>query len=84
MVVKVTSCAIEATSSLNRNATLIRPSLANTHLEKTKQRRKLMHRSRVSAGPQSITGSKADEEMFNTPIDYRKNDVMTLFNDSFF
>lgn len=23
-----------------------------------------MHRSRVSAGPQSITGSKADEEMF--------------------
>lgn len=43
-----------------------------------------MHRSRVSAGPQSITGSKADEEMFNTPIDYRKNDVMTLFNDSFF
>lgn len=64
LVVKVTSCAIEATSSLNRNATLIRPSLANTHLEKTKQRRKLMHRSRVSAGPQSITGSKADEEMF--------------------
>lgn len=43
-----------------------------------------MHRSRVSAGPQSITGLKADDLNVYTPIDYRKNDVMTLFNDSFF